>query len=175
MCPNRHVHRFVSAVQGNRPGGPRDANLFCMGRGSRGCARRLWGRRRPQSQRVQDRLCDRRRGQSQFGADLVSAVQTAPRKTNAQLATEFEQLSARARGEATQLRRLDPPSKYQAQLGLLVTGFGTVRSDLHAISLAAAAGDVTGARDSTVKLLKDADHTRTLDRALTAKLGLRQS
>lgn len=114
-------------------------------------------------------------GNPQFGADLVSAVQTAPRKTNAQLATEFEQLSARARGEATQLRRLDPPSKYQAQLGLLVTGFGTVRSDLHAISLAAAAGDVTGARDSTVKLLKDADHTRTLDRALTAKLGLRQS
>ena len=74
-----------------------------------------------------------------------------------------------------QLRRLDPPSRFQAQLGRIMAGFGTVRTDLHAISLAAAAGDVAGARDGTVELLKDVEHTRTLDRALTAKLGLRQS
>jgi hypothetical protein len=74
-----------------------------------------------------------------------------------------------------ELRRLDPPGKYQAQLAVLITGFGMVRTDLHAISLATAAGDATGARNGAVKLLTDADHTRRLDRALTAKLGLRQS
>lgn len=112
---------------------------------------------------------------AQFGAALGKAVETAPQKTNAQLATEFQQLSNRASREAARLRRLDPPARYRAQLNRVITGFGTVRTDLHAISVAAATGDVTGARNTTIRLFKDADHTRTLDRALTAELGLRQS
>ena len=112
---------------------------------------------------------------TQFGADLGRAIQTAPQRTNSELATEFQQLSTRATREATQLRRLDPPAKYRTQLGQVIAGFGTVRSDLHAISVAASAGDVTSARNGAVKLVNDVAHTRTLDRALTAKLGLRQS
>jgi hypothetical protein len=118
---------------------------------------------------------DARVSATQFGADLGQAIQTAPQRTNSELATEFQQLSTRATREAAQLRRLDPPAKYRTQLSQVIAGFGTVTSDLHAISLAASAGDVTSARNSTAKLVDDVTHTRTLDRALTAKLGLRQS
>jgi hypothetical protein len=112
---------------------------------------------------------------TQFDTDLVTAIKTAPNRTNTELATEFENLSAKAEREAAQLRRLDPPTSYRTQLGQIITGFGTVRTDLETISTAATAGDVTRAQTATVKLLQDADHTRTLDRALTAKLGIRQS
>src|SRR5215469_15385806 len=68
---------------------------------------------------------------TQLGADLGRAIQTAPQRTNSELATEFQQLSARAMREAAQLRSLDPPAKYRTQLSQVIAGFGTVTSDLH--------------------------------------------
>lgn len=112
---------------------------------------------------------------SQFGAELVGAIRTAPQKTNAELATEFQQLSDKASHEATQLSRLDPPDKYRTEVDQIIGGIGMVRSDLRAISIAASAGSASDARDATIKLIKDADHASTLNRTLTAKLGVRQS
>jgi hypothetical protein len=175
MRPKRRVRRFVAANQATdqeeREMRIRIAWGVAVAAALAGCG----GASGPSLNAFKDGFAAQRTSATQFGADLGRAIGTAPQKTNAEIATEFQQLSTRATREAAQLRRLDPPSKYEAQLGHLITGFGTVRTDLREISLAAAAGDVTRARNSTVKLLTDAAHTRTLDRALTATLGLRQS
>jgi hypothetical protein len=112
---------------------------------------------------------------TKLGTDLGTAITNANKKTNAELATEFQSLSTGVSKEATALRKLQPPSGYKSEFNKLTTSLGAVATDLHAISTAATAGDTASARTATTQLLKDAGDVKSADTAVSTKLGLKKS
>jgi hypothetical protein len=107
-----------------------------------------------------------------LGTDLGSEITGAKQKTDAELATELGALAARAKQQASQLSKLNPPSKYKTELSSLVTGFNAVGSDLTVIAAAAAKHDAATAGSTTKTLLRDAATVKTADTSLTKALGL---
>jgi hypothetical protein len=107
-----------------------------------------------------------------LGSDLGTAVEKAGAKTDVQLAAEFDKLSARAKGQAAALRKLDPPAKFKSELSHLSTSLDSVATDLGGIASAANAHDATKAKAATTTLITDAAKVKTADNALTAQLGL---
>jgi hypothetical protein len=110
-----------------------------------------------------------------LGKDLASAITSAPKETNSTLATEFQALSTRASAQAANLRKLNVPSKYKAEVSSLATSFDTIGSDLHAVAAAAASGNADAAKSAAEKLVEDAAALKTTDKTLTQQLGLPQS
>jgi hypothetical protein len=110
-----------------------------------------------------------------LGTDLAAAITGASKKTDAQLATELGALSARAKQQATQLSKLDPPSKYKTELADLVSAFNAVGSDLTNISTAAAKHDAAAAGSATKTLIKDAAKVKSADTSVSKGLGLSTS
>lgn len=107
-----------------------------------------------------------------LGVDLQHAIGGAQAKTNAQLATEFDSLSTRARQQASKLAKLDPPAKYKHSLDELVAGFKAVAGDLSQIASAARANDVQGAKAATRSLVGHAAQVKAADVAISDALGL---
>lgn len=112
---------------------------------------------------------------SQLGRDLHSALQTARKKTDVQLGSEFTALAARAGQQAVALRKLNPPSKFKSQRDQLASDFDTFAADLNRISTAANGHNVTTARAATIKLINDSANLRAVDQSLTSALRLPQS
>ena len=112
---------------------------------------------------------------TQLGRDLQVAFATARGKSNGQIGAEFSSLAQRTSQQADQLQKLNPPAKYKSQRDQLVSGFRTIAADLETISVSAKAGNVSGASKARNKLLQDAAGVRSVDRALTASLGLPQT
>lgn len=110
-----------------------------------------------------------------LGRDLQVAFTSARGKSNAQIGREFSALSQRTSQQADQLEKLNPPAKYKSQRDQLVSGFRTIAADLQTISVSAKSGDVAAASRARNKLLQDAAGVRSVDRALTASLGLPQT
>jgi hypothetical protein len=109
---------------------------------------------------------------TKLGTDLAAAITGANKKTDDQLATELTALAGRAKQQATQLSKLNPPSKYKSQLGNLKAGFNAVSADLTSISAAAAKHDSTAAGNATRTLLGDAAKVKTADTSLSKALGI---
>lgn len=107
-----------------------------------------------------------------LGSDLGTAVEKAGAKTDVQLAAEFDKLSARAKGQASALRKLDPPAKFKPELSQLSSGLDSIAADLGRIAGAANAHDAAKARAATTTLVTDAAKVKAADNAVTAKLGL---
>ncbi|MGI8505595.1 MAG: hypothetical protein ACR2MK_02115 [Solirubrobacteraceae bacterium] len=107
-----------------------------------------------------------------LGLDLQREIVGAKAKTDAQLATDLGALSVRAKQQAAQLSKLDPPAKYKAELQKLVSGFNAVGADLKQISVAATRHDGPTARTATGALGADAAKVKASDDAITAGLGL---
>ena len=112
---------------------------------------------------------------TKLGSDLAAAIQSARNQTNTELASEFGALSSRAKQQAAQLRKLDLPSKFAAQVKTLAGDFDAVGADLGSIASAAKAADAGTARAAYARLLQHAAALRTVDRALTGALGLPQT
>jgi hypothetical protein len=112
---------------------------------------------------------------SRLGSDLQKAVESAASTSNAQIAAEFQALSARAAQQAVRLAKLDPPAKYRKDLAQLTAAFAAVAADLSAIATAATRGEPQTARSATIKLVRDATQVKAHDKALTAALGLPQT
>jgi hypothetical protein len=112
---------------------------------------------------------------NQLGRDLQTVLQTAGKKTDVQLGSEFSGLAARASQQAVALRKLDPPGKFKSQRDQLATDFDTVAADLSAISTAASAHNGATARAATIKLVSDSGSLKAVDQSLTSALGLSQS
>lgn len=108
----------------------------------------------------------------QLGADLGTSFQKATTRTDAQLAAEFDKLSARAKAQVARLRKLDPPAKFRPEMHRFVSGLSSVARDLARIARAADAHDVKTARVATTALLTDAATVKSADNKLTAQLGL---
>ncbi len=107
-----------------------------------------------------------------LGADLGSDVQHANTKTDAQIATEFAALATRARQQAAGLAQLTPPTRYQAPIAALVSGFKAVAADLSAISEAGVSHSAKAAETATRKLLADAAKVKAADTSVSKGLGL---
>jgi hypothetical protein len=89
-----------------------------------------------------------------------------------QLAAEFDKLSARAKGQAAALRKLDPPAKFKSELSQLSSGLDSIAADLGRIAGAANAHDAAKAKAATTALITDAAKVKAADNAVTAQLGL---
>jgi hypothetical protein len=107
-----------------------------------------------------------------LGIDLQRAIATAQNKTDTQLAAEIGALAARAKQEATSLRKLNPPSRYKADLTKLTSGFNAVAADLRQIATAATKHDATTARTATLALIHDAATVKSGDTGISAGLHL---
>lgn len=107
-----------------------------------------------------------------LGLDLQREIIGAKAKSDAQLATDLDALSARAKQQAAQLSKLDPPAKYKADLQKLVSGFDAVGAALKRISVAATTHDGATARTATGALVADAAKVKASDDAITSGLGL---
>jgi hypothetical protein len=107
-----------------------------------------------------------------LGIDLQKAIATAQNKTDTQLATEIGLLAARAKQQATSLSKLNPPSRYQADLKKLKSGFNAVATDLRQIATAATKHNAATARAATLALIHDAATVKAGDTAISAGLHL---
>jgi hypothetical protein len=109
---------------------------------------------------------------TKLGTDLAASITGANKKTDDQLATELTALATRAKQEAGQLSKLNPPSKYKSQLGDLESGFKAVSADLTSISAAATKHNSATAGAATRKLIQDAGKVKSADTALSKGLGV---
>jgi hypothetical protein len=109
---------------------------------------------------------------SALGTQLGDAITGAAKKSNAELATEFGTLAQGATQQAAALRKLDPPSKYKAELDSLATSFDTVAADLKGISTDATTGNANGAKTLAEKLVIASAALKVTDTKLTQQLGL---
>jgi hypothetical protein len=108
----------------------------------------------------------------QLGADLGTSFERATTRTDAQLAAEFDKLSARAKAQVARLRKLDPPAKFRSEMHQFISGLSSVARDLARIARAADARSVKTAKAATTTLLTDAATVKAADNRLTAQLGL---
>ena len=107
-----------------------------------------------------------------LGLDLQKAIATAQSKTDTQLAAEIGALATRARQQATSLGKLNPPSRYKADLAKLTAGFKAVAADLGQIATAATRHDAATARTATLSLIRDAATVKSGDTGISAGLHL---
>ena len=110
-----------------------------------------------------------------LGRDLGTAIQTAPKRRDQALATEFATLSSRASAQASALRGLQVPSRFQSEVTRLAGAFDTVAADLKKISGYASTHNPGGARAAAQTLVVDAAALKKVDVAITGQLGLPQS
>jgi hypothetical protein len=110
-----------------------------------------------------------------LGADLQTALTKAGSKTDVQLATELGTLSKRAKQQAAQLSKLNPPAKFKTDLHTLVTSLNSVGGDLSQIATAATKHDAKAARALTTTLVQNASKVQSSETALTKGLGLPSS
>jgi hypothetical protein len=110
-----------------------------------------------------------------LGQDLETTVGGAGNKTDAQLAAELQPLAARAREQAAQLAKLQPPASYKANLDKLVNGFDAIAVDLTRIAAAATTNDAQAADAATRALVADATTVKTADLAIANRLAAKQS
>ncbi len=107
-----------------------------------------------------------------LGADLATTIRQAAGKTDAQLAAQLVNLSARSAQQASRLAKLNPPSRYQGTLGELVSSFRAVGGDLHQIATAATRHDASAAKAELGSLLQDAKRVKAGDTTLSRALKL---
>jgi hypothetical protein len=109
---------------------------------------------------------------SAIGNDVGVALQTAPKKTNAELATEFSVLASRAAQQQTNLQALKAPSKYRHDLTTLISDFTPVIADLRAIAAAARADNAKAAETSAASLVRHSVTLKSADVGLSRALGI---
>ncbi len=109
---------------------------------------------------------------TKLGNDLGAAIQAAPKKSNSQLASQFDALAARTTQQQAALRQLNPPAQYKAKLDELTADFGPVAKDMKAISAAARSNSASGARTAAARLVKDSAALKAADVALSTALGI---
>jgi hypothetical protein len=107
-----------------------------------------------------------------LGVDLQRAIATAQNKTDTQLAGEIGALANRAKQQAASLSKLNPPSRYKADLHKLTSGFSAVAADLRQIATAATKHDAATARAATLSLIRDAATVKSGDTAISGGLHL---
>jgi len=110
-----------------------------------------------------------------LGNEIGAAVEGASSQTDAALVKQFEGLASRTTQEAGAIGQLSAPSKFKTELASLQSSLTQVAGTLREIEAAAAANDATTAKAAGEAIVTDAQQVKSIDDALTAKLGLPSS
>jgi hypothetical protein len=100
------------------------------------------------------------------------AIQTAPSKTNSQLAATFGNLATQWGARSGQLSGLHPPASVGTEFSSLRASAGRVLADLTAVSSAVVSNSVDAARRATGSLVRDILRAKAAATAIDAKLGI---
>jgi hypothetical protein len=103
---------------------------------------------------------------------IGGAIQTAPSKSDAQLAATFGSLATRWSAQAGELSGLHPPASVSTDFSTLTAAADRVSADLAAVSAAAGKGDVTAARRATGNLIRDILTAKAAATKIDATLGI---
>jgi hypothetical protein len=106
-----------------------------------------------------------------LGTDIGTAIGEAPKETDAQLATQFDALSARGRKEKAALDALQLPDSVVAARNALRDALRKGTDDLSDIATAAKASDAAAARTAAEKLVADSEQIRTTRAAFEQALS----
>jgi hypothetical protein len=103
---------------------------------------------------------------------IGGAIQTAPSKTGAQLATTFSALAARWSSQAGQLSALTPPASVSPEFSTLKAAADRVTADLTGVSRAAGTNNAAAARTDAGNLVRDIVAAKTAATKIDTKLGI---
>lgn len=106
----------------------------------------------------------------QVGNDLGKALKGAAKKTDDQLAAEFQSLSVKTKAQATKLSQLSPPAQFKPTLDKLVTYLNSVGDKLQKISTDAKEHNATTAKADTIQLVQQSVLVQSAYTALTKAL-----
>jgi hypothetical protein len=110
-----------------------------------------------------------------LGNNLGKSLNQAGSKTDAQLATEFQDLSNRAKAQAGKLSQLSPPAKLKPAVDRLVNGLNTVADKLQKIATDANNHNAASAKADTIKLVQQAAQVKAADVQISNALNLPSS
>src|SRR5437660_7074545 len=101
------------------------------------------------------------------------AIQTAPSKTNAQLAATFGGLATEWGARSSELSGLHPPASVTPEFNRLTTSAKQVLGDLTAVAGAAGRNDVQAARGATTSLVQHILAAKASAQKVDAQLGIK--
>jgi uncharacterized protein YukE len=107
-----------------------------------------------------------------LGTSLANSLTGAAKKTDAQLATEFQGLAAKAKGQATKLSQLTPPAQFKPTLDKLVAALNNVGDKLQKIATDASNHNASSAKADTIKLVQQAAAVKAAETQLSTGLKL---
>ena len=102
---------------------------------------------------------------------IGTTIQAASAKTDAQLATAFQQLAARWNTAVNKLKSLTPPAKYSSDFNQLKSAAARVESDLKAIVSAAGAHSKSEAEQAARSLVDDIVTAKAASTRITSQLA----
>jgi hypothetical protein len=112
-----------------------------------------------------------------LGTKLGRAVNTAPTKSNPQLAVQFSSFQRQLKEIRKRVDGLDTPDDLKDESKALSAAIGTVEQDVGDIATAARKSDASGAASATVRLSRDSNRVNnaqnTLAKATGATVGSR--
>ena len=107
-----------------------------------------------------------------LGTSLAKSLNQAGSKTDAQLATEFQNLATRAKAQAGKLSQLTPPANLTPAVDKLVNGLNTVADKLQKIATDATNHNATSAKSDTIKLVEQSAQVKAADVQISNALNL---
>lgn len=110
-----------------------------------------------------------------LGNSLGKSLKQAGSKTDAQLATEFQNLASRAKAQANKLSQLSPPANLKPAVDKLVTGLNDVAGKLQKIATDATNHDAASAKADTIKMVEQSAQVKAADLQISNALNLPSS
>ena len=102
---------------------------------------------------------------------IGTAIQQAPKQTDAQIAATFHNLATRWQNQLSQLQTLKPPSNLAASFNTVTGAASRVEADLTAIVAAAATHSGAAAKQASASLVTDILSAKAASTVITNKLG----
>ena len=102
---------------------------------------------------------------------IGTAIQQAPKQTDAQIGAAFHNLASRWQNQLSQLQTLKPPSNLAATFNTVTGAASRVEADLNAIVAAAATHNGAAAQQASASLVTDILSAKAASTVITNKLG----
>jgi hypothetical protein len=102
---------------------------------------------------------------------IGTAIQQAPKQTDAQIGAAFHNLASRWQNQLSQLQTLKPPSNLAATFNTVTGAASRVEADLTAIVAAAATHSSSAAKQASASLVTDILSAKAASTTITNKLG----
>lgn len=100
------------------------------------------------------------------------AIEHAPSRTDAQLASTFQGLAARWERQASELQTLKPPSSVATAFHTLTGATARVETDLKSVVTAADTHSPSAAQQAGSSLVRDILDAKSASTTITTKLGI---